>query len=59
MTEEKSLECARLMAEGYSMAEVARRAKVQESTLRKAQKRKAIPQLPGIVVGESEKKRRR
>lgn len=59
MTEEKSLECARLIAEGLPMAEVARRAQVQESTLRKAQKRKAIPQLPGILVGESQKKRRR
>ena len=56
MTEGKSLECAQLMAEGYPMAEVARRAKVQESTLRKAHKRKAVPQLAGIPVEEGEKK---
>ena len=56
MTEDKSLECARLLAEGHPMAEVARRANVEESTLRKAHKRKAIPQLPAISVEEGEKK---
>jgi len=45
MTEDKSLECAHLLAEGYPIAEVARRAGIEESTLRKAHKRKAIPQL--------------
>ena len=56
MTEDKSLECARLLAEGHPMAEVARRANVEESTLRKAHKRKAIPQLALIAVEEDEKK---
>jgi hypothetical protein len=59
MTEDKSLECAVLIAEGHPMAEVARRANIEESTLRKAHKRKAIPQLTGISAGEGEKKRRR
>ena len=59
MTADKSLECAQLIAEGYPMAEVARRANIQESTLRKAHKRKVIPQLVDISVEEGEKKRRR
>src|ERR1017187_6901896 len=58
MTEDKSLECAQLMAEGYSMAEVAQRANVQESTLRKAHQRKAIPQWAANSVEKGEKKRR-
>jgi transposase len=56
MTEDKRLECAQLIAEGYPMAEVARRANIEESTLRKAHKRKVIPQLAGISVEEGEKK---
>ena len=56
MTEDKSLECAHLLAEGYPMAEVARRAGIEESTLRKAHKRKAIPQLAGTSVEEGKKK---
>ena len=56
MTADKSLECAQLLAEGYPLAEVARRAGVQESTLRKAYKRKAIPQLAGNSVEEGKKK---
>jgi transposase-like protein len=56
MTEEKRLECARLLAEGHSVAEVARQAEVQESTLRKAHKRNAIPLLPGLPDAESEKR---
>ena len=40
------------------MAEVARRASIQESTLRKAHKRQAIPQLAAIPTEEGEKKRR-
>ena len=59
MTGDKSLECAQLLAEGYPMAEVARRASIQESTLRKAHKRLAIPQLAAIPAEEGEKKRRR
>lgn len=60
MTDDKRLECARLMAEGYPMAEVARRVNVQETTLRKAHKRKAIPQLASLSAGEEgEKKSRR
>ena len=57
MTGDKSLECAQLLAEGYPMAEVARRASIQESTLRKAHKRQAIPQLAAIPTEEGEKKK--
>ena len=56
MTEDKSLECAVLIAEGHPMAEVARRANIEESTLRKAHKRKAIPPLAAVSVEEVEKK---
>ena len=59
MTADKSLECARLLAEGHSMAEVARRAGIQESTLRKAYQRKVIPQLAVITDEDGEKKRHR
>jgi DNA-binding NarL/FixJ family response regulator len=58
MIEDKRLECAQLLAEGYPLAEVARRAGIQESTLRKAHGRKAIPQLAVMSVEEGEKKRR-
>ena len=46
MTPDKSAECARLLAEGYCPAEVARRAQISEYTLRKALQRNAIPTLP-------------
>ena len=41
-----SAQCAKLLAEGLRPAEVARRAGINESTLRKALKRQAIPVLP-------------
>lgn len=59
MTPDKNAECAQLMAEGITPSDVARRAGINESTLRKALKREAIPQgragvprrgcLPGIA----------
>ncbi len=42
----KSSECARLLAEGYCSAEVARQAKISEYTLRNALQRHGIPTLP-------------
>ena len=39
-------QCASLLAEGLRPSEVARRAGIKESTLRKALKRQAIPELP-------------
>jgi Transposase protein len=46
MSVDKSAECARLLADGIHPAEVARRVGINESTLRKAIKRKALPELP-------------
>ncbi len=48
MTRDKQTECAQLFAEGYSLIEVARLAGIEESTLRKAKKRQAIPQFPPV-----------
>lgn len=45
MTPEKSAECAEFLAEGVRPSEVARRVGINESTLRKALHRQAIPQL--------------
>ncbi|HWZ08968.1 MAG TPA: hypothetical protein VNY53_18915 [Bradyrhizobium sp.] len=45
MTPEKSAECAEFLAEGVRPSEVARRVGINESTLRKALQRQAIPQL--------------
>jgi len=45
MTPNKSAECARLLSEGKSPAEVARQVGVKESTLRKAIRRQGVPQL--------------
>lgn len=42
MTEEKSDECGKLLNEGISIADVAKRAEVEESTLRKAIRRGAV-----------------
>ena len=50
MTPDKNAECAELFAKGFSASEVARQAKVKESTLRKAQQRNAIPMLPKALV---------
>jgi len=46
MSTEMSAQCAKLLAEGLRPAEVARRAGINESTLRKALKRQAVPELP-------------
>lgn len=46
MDADMSAHCAKLLAEGLRPSEVARRAGIKESTLRKALKRRAIPQLP-------------
>ncbi|MBT5269661.1 MAG: hypothetical protein HOL70_09485 [Candidatus Marinimicrobia bacterium] len=50
MTKDKTAECAGLLAEGYCPAEVARRADVGESTLRKAiaQKRIVLPEVSSL-----------
>jgi len=49
MTAERSAECGRLLGEGLSVAEAARRVGVDESTLRKAKSRGAVvvAQTPG------------
>ncbi|QKE40306.1 MAG: hypothetical protein HO274_02390 [Ferrovum myxofaciens] len=66
ITPDKIAECARILAEGIHPSEVARRAGINESTLRKALKRNAIPQLPcvldegltkPVVVSKSERSR--
>jgi hypothetical protein len=46
MTPDKSAECAHLLAGGLSPAEVAKQAGIDQSTLRKALKRNAVPRLP-------------
>jgi hypothetical protein len=48
MSTEMSAQCAKLLAEGLRPSEVARRAGINESTLRKALKRQAIPELPKL-----------
>ena len=45
MTPEKSAECAKYFTEGFRTSEVARRAGIDASTLRKAMKRSSIPQF--------------
>ncbi|EQD37642.1 hypothetical protein B1A_17471 [mine drainage metagenome] len=66
ITPDKIAECARILAEGIHPSEVARRTGINESTLRKALKRNAIPQLPcvldegltkPVVVSKSERSR--
>jgi hypothetical protein len=51
MSADKSAECAGLLADGIRPAEVARRAGIDESTLRKAIKRKALPEVPKRATG--------
>lgn len=46
MTPDKSAECATLLAAGIRPSEVARRANLKESTLRKALQRQGVPRLP-------------
>jgi hypothetical protein len=46
MDAQMNAQCARLLAEGLRPSEVARRAGIKESTLRKALQRQAIPELP-------------
>ena len=66
ITPDKSAECVRILADGIHPSEVARRVGINESTLRKALKRNAIPQVPGVpdegltrpvVVSKSERSR--
>ena len=45
MTPDKVAECAGLLADGHRPSEVARRAGIQESTLRKALERQGVPRL--------------
>jgi DNA-binding CsgD family transcriptional regulator len=55
MTQDKSAECASLLSDGIHPSEVARRAGINESTLRKALQRQGIPKLPDNVGADSEK----
>jgi DNA-binding CsgD family transcriptional regulator len=55
MTADKNAECANLIAEGIRPAEVARQAGINESTLRKALQRKAIPRLPDNTEDDGNK----
>lgn len=55
MTQDKNAECAQLLAQGLRISEVARQVGVQESTLRKAQKRKDIPVMAEVPAVASEK----
>jgi hypothetical protein len=51
MSSEMSAQCARLLAEGLRPSVVARQVGINESTLRKALKRQAIPVLPKAPEG--------
>jgi hypothetical protein len=55
MTADKNAECAKLLADGIRPSEIARRANIKESTLRKALQRQAIPQLPESSDNEKKK----
>jgi hypothetical protein len=50
MNQDTNAECAKLLAQGLRPSVVARRVGVKESTLRKAQQRKAIPKLSEVVA---------
>lgn len=53
MTPENIAECARLLGEGKRLSEVARQTGIEESTLRKAQKRNVLPERTQAPAGES------
>lgn len=53
ITPDISAECAKLLAEGQNIPEVARRIGIKESTLRKALNRKAIPTIAASPVEEA------
>ncbi len=55
MTPEKIAECAGLLADGHRASEVARRAGIQESTLRKALKRQGVPRLAKTPAADAPK----
>jgi len=55
MTPDKSAECAQYLAAGLRPSEVARRAGIDESTLRKALKRQGLPQLPTEPAAHGQK----
>ncbi len=52
MTPDKSAECANILADGIHPAEVARRAGINDSTLRKAMQRQGIPQLAERITDD-------
>ena len=56
MTADKSAQCAALLVEGLHPSAVARRAGIAASTLNKAIKRKAVPQLEPLASGPSDNK---
>jgi hypothetical protein len=56
MTPEKAAECGSLIAEGIYPAEVARQVGINESTLRKALERQAVPQLAAECTGDNSNK---
>lgn len=55
MTPDKNAECASHIALGVHPSEVARRAGIKDSTLRKALKRGTVPLLPEVAVEDSAK----
>ena len=55
MTPDKSAECAKILADGIHTSEVARRAGIKESTLRKAMQRQSVPQLAKSTGDDSQK----
>ena len=65
MSADMNAQCAKLLAEGLRPSEAARRVGIKESTLRKALKRRAIPELPrtepegGRVAGSTKSERSR
>lgn len=55
MTPDKSAQCAKLLADGLHPAEVARRAGIKESTLRKALQRQGVPQIAKSTAEDNNK----
>ena len=55
MTTDKNAECASLLADGIRPSEIARRANIKESTLRKAIQRQAIPLIPEVLDVDNKK----
>ena len=55
MTPEKIAQCAALLADGHRPSELARRAGIQQSTLRKALERQGVPRLAKPPVADAPK----